>query len=74
MKKLLAFCLVLATVLLTPISAAADTAEVTAVRYGNENNNPNTADLVNISDYMILFAVSGTAIVLIMRRWCNETD
>lgn len=70
MKKLFSFALVLAMVLMTPLSTFADTAEVTAIRYGDEEEreNPNTTDLSNISTYMIMLVTSGSLLVVTTGR------
>ena len=80
MKKLFSFALVLAMVLMTPIGTYADTAtaEVTAIREGDDSEtdeSPNTSDLSSISVYMLMLAVSGSAVLLIAeRRKRHETD
>ena len=78
MKKLfLTFALVLAAALTGSISASAETAEVTAIRYGDESNqkSPKTADLSNISNYMIMLVTSGSLLVVTAgRRKRHETD
>lgn len=78
MKKLfLTFALALAAALIDPVSASAETAEVTAIRYGDESNqeSPNTADLSNISNYMIMLVTSGSLLVVTAgRRKRHETD
>ncbi len=70
MKKLFSFALVLAMVLMTPLSTFADTAKVTAIRYGDEDNqgSPNTADLSNISTYVIMLVTSGSLLVVTTGR------
>ena len=75
MKKLfLTFALVLAAALINPVSASAETAEVTAIRYGDENS-PDTADLSNMSSYVFLLASSGTAAIMMAeRRKRHESD
>lgn len=77
MKKLFlfTFALVLAAALINPVSASAETAEVTAIRYGDENS-PNTADLSNMPSYVFLLASSGTAAIMMMsgRRKQHESD
>lgn len=78
MKKLfLTFALVLAAALIDPVSASAETAEVTAIRYGDESNqeSPNTSDLSSISSYIMMLTASGSVAILMKgRRKRHETD
>ena len=74
MKKFLPFSFVLALALMNPISASADTAtaEVTAVRYGDES--PDTSDSGILNDLMLMTAAGTvmTVICLKERRKRNE--
>ena len=77
MRKFIAFIMVSATMLMAPVSVAADTAEVTAIRYETEEENTGsikTADTYDIGKYVVILSITGSVLFILRKRWHSEKN